>query len=108
MKSKVISLNKIMKIKDVLLNSEEFKWSDALFLIKGEKWILDSKCAVLDPDDVEDDADEETRFVIDNNLKYSLNMQDIQSIVDNVNQQCECCTEGELLQAFLYYIVEIY
>lgn len=99
----MIGLNKIVKLREVLLNSEEFKWSDALFLINGEKWTLDSKCSVLDPDDVEDDADEEPRFAIDNNLKYSLNMQEIQSVVDNANQQCDCCTESELLQAFLYY-----
>ncbi|WP_291571657.1 DUF7716 domain-containing protein [Clostridium sp. UBA4548] len=96
-------MNKILKLRDILLNSEDFKWSDALFLVRDEEWTLDSECAVLDPDDVEDDADEEPRFASDNNMKYALSMQDIQSIVDNANQQHEYSSEGELLQAFLYY-----
>ncbi|MBW9158482.1 DUF7716 domain-containing protein [Clostridium tagluense] len=75
-------MNKIVKLRDVLLNIEEFEWSDALFLVRDKECTLDSKCAVLDPDDVENDADEEPRFAIDNNLKYVLNMQDIGSIVD--------------------------
>ncbi|MBC8061296.1 MAG: hypothetical protein H7Y18_11595 [Clostridiaceae bacterium] len=40
---------------------------------------------------------------MDNNMKYVLSMQDIQSIVDNANQQHVDCTENELYQAFLYY-----
>lgn len=96
-------MDKVIKFRDVLLNNKEFKWSDAVFLIRGEEWTLDSKCAVLDPDDVEDDADDEPRFAIENNLQYALSIQDIQSIVDNANQQRLYCTEIDLLTAFLYY-----
>lgn len=38
-------------------------------------------------------------------MKYALSMQDIQSIIDNANQQHGCCSEGEVLHAFLYYYV---
>lgn len=96
-------MNKILKLRNVLLYSEKFEWSDALFLIRDSMWTLNSECTVLDPDDVEDDADEEPKFAAENNMKYALSMQDLQSIVDNAYQQNPNCTENDLLQAFLYY-----
>jgi hypothetical protein len=96
-------MDKIIKLSDVLLNSEEFEWNYALFLVRDDEWTLDSRCAVLDPDDVEDDSDEEPRYAIDNKLKYVLSIQDIQSIADNAKQQNLYCTEKDLLKAFLYY-----
>lgn len=96
-------MNKIIKLRDVLLNSESYVWSDALFLMKDEVWILDSKCTVLDPNDVEDDADEEPRFAAKNNMIYALSIQDIQSVVENATEQNAHCIENDLLQAFLYY-----
>ena len=93
----------MIKLRDVLLNVEEFEWSDALFVVKDEEWVLNSKCAVLDPDDVEDDADEEPRFAIDNNLKYVLNMQEVRGIVMNAYEQKSNCTENDLFEALLYY-----
>jgi negative regulator of genetic competence, sporulation and motility len=96
-------MSKIFKLSDVLVNSEKFEWSDALFMSRVEEWTLNSSCAVLDPDDIEDDADEEPKFAQDNNLKYILSIQDIQSIVDNAKQQKTCCTENDLFEAFLYY-----
>ena len=96
-------MQKIVKLRDVLLNLEDFERRDALFMVRDEKWGLNTKCAVLDPDDVEDDADEESRFAMDNNLKYTLNMQEIRGIVMNAYEQKSSCTENELLEAFLYY-----
>ena len=96
-------MNKILKLRDVLLDSEKFQWSDALFLVRDNVWSLDSKCTVLDPDDVEDDIDEEPRFATENNMKYLLSIQDIKDIVDNAYQQKPNCTENDLLKAFLYY-----
>jgi len=93
----------IIKLSDVLLHSEKFEWSDALFLIKDEKLTLDSKCAVLDPDDVEDDADEDPKYAKENNLKYALTMQDTQSIAENAKEQKSDCTVEDLFKAFLYY-----
>ncbi|MCB2343283.1 DUF7716 domain-containing protein [Clostridium estertheticum] len=96
-------MNKIVKLRDVLLNIKEFKWNDGLFVVRDEELVLNSRCAVLDPDDVEDDADEEPRFAIDNNLKYALNMQDVRGVVMNAYEQKSSCTENDLLEAFLYY-----
>ena len=55
-------------MKDVLANIDKYDWSYALFLPEDEVWELQTKCAILDPDDVEDDADEAPRYAIDNNL----------------------------------------
>lgn len=96
-------MDKVVKLRDVLLNVKEFQWSDALFVARDEKWVLNSKCAVLDPDDIEDNADEEPRFAIDNNLKYVLGMQEVEGIVINAYEQKSSCTENDLLDAFLYY-----
>ena len=96
-------MDKLIKLSDVLLNVEGFEWNDALFVVRDENLVLDSKCAVLDPDDVEDDADEEPRFAIDNNLKYALNMQEIRGVLKNAYEQKSSCTKNDLLEAFLYY-----
>lgn len=96
-------MNKIIKLRNVLLYSEKFEWSDALFLIRDNIWNLNSECIVIDPDDVENDVDEEPKFATENNMKYALSIQDIQGIVDNAYQQNPNCKETDLLQAFLYY-----
>jgi hypothetical protein len=96
-------MDKLIRLRDVLINVEEFEWRDALFVKRDEEWTLDSKCAVLDPDDVEDDADEEPRFAIDNNLKYALNMQEVRGILKNAYEQKSNCNEDDLFKAFLYY-----
>ncbi len=96
-------MQKIVKLRDVLLNLDDFERRDALFMVRNEEWGLNTKCAVLDPDDVEDDADEEPRFAMDNNLKHVLNMRDIRGIVMNAYEQKSNCTGNDLLEAFLYY-----
>lgn len=96
-------MEKLIKLREVLANIDEFEWRDALFMVIGEEWGLESKCTVLDPDDVEDGEDEEPRFAIDNNLKYALNMQEVRGILKNAYEQNSNCTEEDLLKAFLYY-----
>lgn len=95
----MITLNKIIKFRNVLLYSEKFELSDALLLIRDNN----SECTVLDPDDVENDIDEEPKFAAENNMKYALSMQDLQGIVDNAYHQNPNCKENDLLQAFLFY-----
>ncbi len=99
----MIIIDRIISLRDVLLNVEIIKRRTALFIVRDEVWTLNSKCAVLDPDNVEDDVDEEPRFAMDNNLKYALDMQDIRGIVKNAYEQNPNCTENDLLRAFLYY-----
>jgi hypothetical protein len=96
-------MEKIIRLRDVLANIDIFEWRDALFIVRGEEWRLDSKCAVLDPDDVENEEDEEPRFAIDNNLKYALSMQEVRGILKNAYEQNSNCTVEDLLKAFLYY-----
>jgi hypothetical protein len=93
----------LISLKDVLTDIDKYKWSDALFLPEDEVWELQSKCAVLDPDDVEDDADDAPRFAMDNNLVYALSIQDVKGIVKNAYEQKSNCLEKDLLEAFLYY-----
>lgn len=93
----------LILLKDVLTDIDNYKWSDALFLTEDEVWDLQTKCAVLDPDDVEDDEDDAPRFAIDNNLVYTLSIQDIKGIVKNAYEQKSNCSEKDLLDAFLHY-----
>ena len=97
-------MNKLMKLKEILTLINNFVWSDAIF-IKGSfnVWDLDTICAVLDPDDVENEEDEEPKYAIENGLKYALSIQEVKGIIDNAFQQKDDCSEGDLLNAFLFY-----
>ncbi len=90
-------------MKEVLVNIDKYDWSYALFLPEDEEWEIQTKCVILDPDDVEDDADEAPRYAINNNLIYALSIQDIQGIVENAYEQKSNCDVKDLLEAFLYY-----
>ncbi len=95
-------MDKIIKLRDVLTNSEEHPWRAFLFLHEDKNWNLDSDCAVLNLDDLEID-EEVPQFAIDNNLIYALSIQDVQDIVINAREQRTNCTDEDLLKAFLYY-----
>lgn len=96
-------MEKFITLRYLLVNIEQFEWSDALFLPEDAIWSLDTHCLVLDPDDVEDDADEVPRLAKDNNLMYTLGIQTIQDIVRNAYEQKIECTDVDLFKAFLYY-----
>ena len=91
------------KLSFILKNIEKFKWSDALFLPEDEVWEKDTEGMVLDPDDVEDDDDDVPREAKEKHLMYALNIQTIQLIVKNLEQQNHHYSEGDLMEAFLYY-----
>lgn len=93
----------LIMLKDVLNNVNDFEWSYALYLPEDEVWELQTKCAVLDPDDLDDDNEDVPKFAVENNLIYALNIQDIQGIVKNAHDQKLNCSENDLLEAFLYY-----
>ncbi|MEC0268309.1 DUF7716 domain-containing protein [Paenibacillus anseongense] len=93
--------NKLV-LRNVLLNAATFSWRESLFLLKDENWTLNSKCYLFKLDDLEDD-EEVSQFAIDNNLKLVLSHADIQSVVDNANQQRSQCSEFHFFTAFLYY-----
>lgn len=63
------------KLIDVLRNIESFEWSKALFLPADEIWGIDTKCMILDPNDVEDEDDEAPQIALQNGLSYALDVQ---------------------------------
>ena len=75
------------KLVDVLRNIESFEWSKALFLPEDEIWGIDTKCMILDPNDVEDEDDEAPQIALENGLSYALDVQSIQAIVQNISEQ---------------------
>ena len=67
----------------------------SVVLTEDEIWCVDTMCMILDPNDVEDDDDEAPKIALD--------VQTIQSIVQNISEQKRDYTDEELLEAFLYY-----
>ena len=95
-------MEKMVELKDVLVNAQNYSWDDSLFLSEDRNWTLDSKCAVLNMDDLEDD-EEVPKFATDNKLMYVLGIQDIQDIVNNAREQKAQIQDIELFEAFMYY-----
>lgn len=91
------------KLGFILENIDKFKWSDALYLPEDEIWNKDTEGMVLDSDNVENDEDEVPKEAKEKNLIYALNIQIIQSIVDNSYQQKSKLSVEELVEAYLYY-----
>ena len=85
------------------MHIKEYKWFHALYLPEAETWHLNSKCLVLDPNDVEDDSEDIPADAKNNQLMYTLDVNTVQSIYENLEMQNQVFTEEELLSAFLYY-----
>jgi hypothetical protein len=95
-------MEKLFGLRELLVDVQDFSWKDSLFLPTTGTLSLDSNCAVLNMDDL--DEDEETpKFAIDNNLKYALTIQDVKDVVKNIREQSPECTDDDLLKALLYY-----
>lgn len=75
----------------------------SVVLTEDEIWCVDTMCMILDPNDVEDDDDEAPKIALENGVSYALDVQTIQSIVQNISEQKRVYTDEELLEAFLYY-----
>lgn len=97
-----IKVERLVEFRYILINASELSWKDSLFLPKDEVWTLNTKCAVLNTDDLEED-EEEPQFASENNLIYALNIHTVQDIVNNAWEQRSNCLEEDLLKAFLYY-----
>jgi hypothetical protein len=95
-------MEKILAFSSVLEHIADFPWNEALFLPENHDWSLDSRCAVLDLDDLGEDEDR-PRFAADNGLIYAMTIQQLQGIVSNARQQWPECSPEDLLQAFLHY-----
>lgn len=92
----------LIKLSALLSNAMEYSWEDCLYLPNTEIWDLDSDCAILNLDDLADD-EEDPEFAIKNNLKYALDIQQVQDIVANATDQNPKCSLNQLLEAFLFY-----
>lgn len=92
----------LISLRDLLVDVEKYSWKDSLFFSKEGEWSLDSNCAVLNMDDLEDD-EEIPPFAFDNNLRYVLTIQEVQDVVKNIRLQNEDCSEEDLIKALLYY-----
>ena len=75
----------------------------SVVLTEDEIWYVDTMCMILDPNDVEGDDDEAPKIALENGVSYALDVQTIQSIVQNISEQKRIYTDEELLEAFLYY-----
>ena len=58
---------------------------------------------VLDPDDVEDDEEDAPQIAKEKGLIYTLSIQNVQMIYENVHEQKGDCSNDDLIKAFLYY-----
>jgi hypothetical protein len=95
-------MEELVTTRELLNNVEKYSWEDSLFLPKDEVWSLDSKCAVLNMDDL-DDVEEIPNFALENGLQYVLTIQDVQDVVKNVREKNPNCSENVLFDALLYY-----
>ncbi|WP_257819108.1 DUF7716 domain-containing protein [Burkholderia glumae] len=96
--------NSLTVLGDVLRNVSEFPWNHALYMPHGVDWTASTACAVLDPDDFENEANpERPKFAIEHSLHYALGIQVVQSIVENARLQRPDATVPDLVEAFIFY-----
>ena len=70
----------------------------------GVDWNESTQCAVLHSDDLEKEPDlDRPRVAVENGLYYALEMQVIESIVENARDQRRAATISDLVDAFVYY-----
>jgi len=86
----------------ILGHPADFPWNFALYLPRNSDWSLQTPAQVLDPNDCGDD-EEDPPFATANGLRYTLGIQDIQSIVENAQRQIPSPSLEDLLRAFQHY-----
>ena len=97
-----MKLDNLLVLRDVINSIQEYPWEDWLFLPQDENWHIDTKCAVLNLDDL-DDEEEVPMFANENALKLVLNISDVQDIVENYLQNHKDATIDDLFNAVMYY-----
>ena len=75
----------------------------ALYLPDDEVWELSTRCALISPDDIESDEQEEPFVAVDAGLRYALDGGTLKEIYDNLKQQVAVVDAALLLNAFLFY-----
>jgi hypothetical protein len=97
-------MDKIITLREVLEDIDKQPWDFALFMPHGVEWNLNTSCAVLNPDDFENEPDpDQPKFATDHGLHYALGIQVIKSIVENARDQRPDVTTSDLVDAFIYY-----
>ncbi|MDR2305968.1 MAG: hypothetical protein LBE53_02025 [Paucimonas sp.] len=95
---------KLETLESVLAGIDKQPWDFALYMPHGVPWNKDTLCAVLDPDDFENEPNpDRPKFALDNNLHYALGIEIIQSIIENAKEQRPRANAFELADAFIYY-----
>ncbi len=88
----------------IITTIENAPWNHALYLDAKRPWNQATRCAILDPNDVNDsDADEDPEFALRNRLCYALTVADVQDIVSNTRQQRTHATVEDMIRAINYY-----
>ncbi|NML35503.1 RHS repeat-associated core domain-containing protein [Paraburkholderia antibiotica] len=97
-------MNKLTRLKDVLQDIDQQPWDFALYMPHGVDWNEDTQCAVLNPDDFENEPDPDRPiFAVDHGLHHALGIQVVKSIVENAKLQLADADASNLVSAFVYY-----
>ena len=95
------SRDSLPKLEDVL-GTIDAQPDDWLFLPSGEPWSLESPCAILDTDDLDEDEDLPP-LAKELDLRCTLLVSDLKDIRDNATAQLGSITPAQFFDAFLYY-----
>ena len=98
-------MNQMITVKDLLSSLDSMPWkSDMYAPVLNGRLTLETKCLVLDGDDVED-GHQEPLLAEKNCFKHVLEMQDIQGIASNCEEEIgRKPSLNELLVGLNYYI----
>lgn len=95
-------MEKIMRLSQVLNESENLPWDEALFLPVKDNWSPDSLAIVWSLDDLDDDQ-EIPEIAQLNDMKYVFGVSTVQDIVRNARMQKPESDINDLMKAFMYY-----
>ena len=92
----------VQNLGEVLDSVDDLTWDDALYLAGEYPWTADTLAVVLDPDEIENEA-EPPSIVRQHGLRYVLDMQSVHAIVIHARQEMTTPDNAYLLRAFNYY-----
>ncbi len=88
---------------DVLAAIEAREWNERLYLDAARPWTQETRCAVLNFDQDEDEDDDIPAFATQNGLRDNLLITDVQDIVSNARQQRSDVDVNDLITALNFY-----
>lgn len=92
---------KILKLSSILKNINNYPWNYGLYLKGGYPWNSESLGVILNINEL--DPEDDPEFAKKNNMKYALNVQSVQDIVEGAISQKKNVSIEELIEAFNYY-----